>query len=252
VAVAASGLITDSVAGAALTAVPGGVWASFRTGMLGLTIHLRQTDLAVIAPPGLGIAQTPATGIFHWPMYATTVYGGGALWLANQTGIVACLNPRTGKVRAREKVLQGRLIYRLLAADPVSRQVFAVGARGLVQISPPRRCWAAPSTKAPGTAAGTLVRTGGPAPAPAGSVARTRGGDRLGGSAVHYRRGHKRPVPPVPAAGQVPADRIQQSGWPNCSGAGGPVTGRKVPKPRRAPAAGPLAGLTLLLMGRER
>jgi hypothetical protein len=165
-AVAASGLITDSVAGAALTAVPGGVWASFRTGMLGLTIHLRQTDLAVIAPLGLGIAQTPATGIFHWPMYATTVYGGGALWLANQTGIVACLNPRTGKVGAREKVLQGRLIYQLLAADPVSRQVFAVGARGLVRISPPRRCWAAPSTKAPGTAAGTLVRTGGPAPGP--------------------------------------------------------------------------------------
>jgi outer membrane protein assembly factor BamB len=163
-AVAANGLVTDSVAGAALTAVPGGVWASFRTGMLGLTIHLRQHDLAVIAPPGPGIALTPATSVFHWPMYATTVYGGGALWLANQTGIVACLDPQTGKVRAQERLAQARLIYRLLAADPVSRQVFAAGARGLVRISPPRRCWAAPSTKAPGTVAGTLVRIGGPAP----------------------------------------------------------------------------------------
>ncbi|HEY3036361.1 MAG TPA: hypothetical protein VGJ54_17105, partial [Streptosporangiaceae bacterium] len=105
-AVAASGLVTDSVAGAALTAVPGGVWASFRTGMLGLTIHLRQDDLAVIAPPGPGIAQTPAISVFHWPMYATTVYGGGALWLANQTGIVACLDPQTGKVRAKERLAQ--------------------------------------------------------------------------------------------------------------------------------------------------
>jgi hypothetical protein len=208
-AVAASGLITDSVAGAALTVVPGGVWASFRTGMLGLTIHLRQHDLAAIAPPGPGIALTPATGAFHWPMYATTVYGGGALWLANQTGIVACLNPRTGKVRAREKVLQGRLIYQLLAADPVSRQVFAVGARGLVRISPPRRCWAALSTTGPRNCGGDAGQNRWPRTGVAGSVARTRGGDRLGGSAVHYRRGHKRPVPPVPAARHVPADRIQ-------------------------------------------
>ncbi len=145
-AVADSGLITDSVAGAALTAVPGGVWASFRTGMLGVTIHLRQSDLAMIAPPGPGIALAPASGIFHWPMYATTVYGGGALWLATQTGIVACLNPRTGTVVAREQVPPARLIYQLLAADPVTRQVFAVDSRGLVRISPPGRCWATPPT----------------------------------------------------------------------------------------------------------
>ncbi|HUY45244.1 MAG TPA: hypothetical protein VMV92_05915 [Streptosporangiaceae bacterium] len=157
-AVAVSGLITDSVAGAALTAVPGGVWASFRTGMLGLTIRLRRSDLAMTVPPGQGIAQAPATGLFHWPMYATTVYGGGALWLATQTGIVACLNPETGKVRAAERVPQARLIYQLLAADPVSRQVFAVGARGLLRISPPRRCWSAPPAKGLGPAAETLLR----------------------------------------------------------------------------------------------
>jgi len=61
------GLIRYSVAGAQLTAVPGGVWASFRTGMLGLTIHLRQKDLGMIAAPGSGIASRPATGVFHWP-----------------------------------------------------------------------------------------------------------------------------------------------------------------------------------------
>jgi hypothetical protein len=132
--------------------------------MLGLTIHLRQKDLTMIAPPGPGIAQAPASGIFHWPMYATTVYGGGALWLATQTGIVACMNPQTGKVRAQERVPQARLIYQLLAADPVSRQVFAVAARGLLRISPPWRCWTAPTVKDLGTVTGTLVRAGGPAP----------------------------------------------------------------------------------------
>lgn len=114
-ATASSGLITYSVAAAALTAVPGGVWASFRTGMMGLTIHLRQQDLAPVAPPGPGIEWQPATGVFHWPMYATTAYGGGALWLANQVGIVACLDPQTGEVRASERVRQSQLIYRFLA-----------------------------------------------------------------------------------------------------------------------------------------
>jgi hypothetical protein len=139
-AVAASGLITDSVVGAQLTAVPGGVWASFRTGMLGLTIHLRRRDLAMIAPPGPGIALTPANRIFHWPMGATTVYGGGALWVANQAGIVACLDPRTGQIRAMERVPQSRLISPL-AVDPVSRQLFALAGHGLARVVPPRRCW---------------------------------------------------------------------------------------------------------------
>src|SRR5690349_19855042 len=81
---ASGGIIRYSVAGANLTAVPGGVWASFRTGMLGLTIHLGAKSLQMIAPPGPGIALTRPTGVFHWPMYETTSYGGGALWVANQ------------------------------------------------------------------------------------------------------------------------------------------------------------------------
>jgi len=140
-ATASSGLITYSVAGATLTAVPGGVWASFRTGMLGLTIHLRQQDLALMAPPGPGIALQPATGIFHWPMYEATIYGSGALWLANQVGIVACLDPRTGKVRASERVSQSQLIYQLQAIDPMMHAIYALNADGLLQITPPRQCW---------------------------------------------------------------------------------------------------------------
>jgi hypothetical protein len=140
-AAASGGLIRYSVAGAALTAVPGGVWASFRTGMLGLTIHLGAKGLRMIAPPGPGIALDPATGVFHWPMYETTAYGGGALWVANQVGIVACLDPRTGKIRASEHLPQSQLIYQLDAIDPTARTIFALHYGDLLQITPPHRCW---------------------------------------------------------------------------------------------------------------
>jgi hypothetical protein len=140
-AAASGGLIRDSVAGAALTAVPGGVWASFRTGMLGLTIHLGANGLRMIAPPGPGIALASATGVFHWPMYETTAYGGGALWVANQVGIVACLDPRTGTIRASEHLPQSQLIYQLDAIDPAARTIFALQFGDLLQITPPRRCW---------------------------------------------------------------------------------------------------------------
>jgi hypothetical protein len=140
-AAASSGLLSYSVAGAALTAVPGGVWVSFRTGMLGLTIHLRQADLKMIAPPGPGIALTSPNGVFHWPMYEATAYGGGALWVANQVGIVACLDPRTGQVRASERVSQARLPYQLQAIDPARHAIYALSANGLLQIIPPPRCW---------------------------------------------------------------------------------------------------------------
>ena len=140
-ATASGGLIRYSAAGAALTAVPRGVWASFRTGMMGLTVHLGTRGLRMIGPPGPGIALAPATGFFRWPMDATTTYGGGALWLANQAGIVACLDPRTGKIRASERLPQSQLIYQINAIDPTARMIFALHDGDLLQITPPRRCW---------------------------------------------------------------------------------------------------------------
>lgn len=135
-AAASSGLLRYSAAGAALTAVPGGVWASFRTGMMGLTLHLSRAGLQMITPPGPRITRSPATGIFHWPMYEATAYGGGALWVVNQLRILACLDPRTGKVRASERVGQS-----LLAVDPATHTIYGGDPNGLIQITPPRRCW---------------------------------------------------------------------------------------------------------------
>jgi hypothetical protein len=136
-------LLNDSVAGAALTAVPGGVWASFRTGMLGLTIHLRAHDLAMIAPPRSSVASLPANSLFHWPMSATTIYGGGALWVANEAGIVACLDPERGTVRASEHIPPSRQTD-LLAVDTLGHHVFALDNEPhlqIVQLTPPQRCW---------------------------------------------------------------------------------------------------------------
>lgn len=140
-AAASGGVIRYAVAGASLTAVPGGVWASFRTGMMGLTIHLGAHGLPMIAPPGPRIARTPPTGIFHWPMYATTSIGGGALWLANETAIMACLDPRTAAIRASEHLPLSQLISGFAAINPVAHTIFALHYSDLIQITPPRRCW---------------------------------------------------------------------------------------------------------------
>ena len=61
-----------AVAGSDLTAVPGGVWSSFRTGMMGLTVLLRARDLSAVP------LHRP---IYEWTMFATTVYGADAIWV---------------------------------------------------------------------------------------------------------------------------------------------------------------------------
>lgn len=139
---ASSPLLSESVAGSGLTAVPGGVWASFRTGMLGLTLHLRQRDLAQIAPPGPQVASTPANGLFHWPMSASTLYAAGSLWLTNESGVLACLDPVTGRVRARERISPQEVLD-LLAVDPAAHHLIALNnATTLIEITPPASCWA--------------------------------------------------------------------------------------------------------------
>lgn len=85
--------VTDSVAGGVLTAVPGGVWVSFRTGMLGETILLRRSDLAMVGPPGSGQEAAQPDGVFHWVMDASTIYGDGALFLVNENGVMVCADP---------------------------------------------------------------------------------------------------------------------------------------------------------------
>jgi hypothetical protein len=121
-----------ALAGSDLTAVPGAVWSSFRTGMMGETVLLRARDLSAVP------LHRP---VFEWAMWATTVYGGGALWLGTMDAAAACIGPQSGAVRARSAVRALRGSGQLLTVDPGRHLVYAVGQRGVVAISPPPACW---------------------------------------------------------------------------------------------------------------
>ena len=132
--------LSYSVAGAVLTTVPGGVWAWFRTGMMGQSVLLSQRGLVIIA-------RAPASGQlgpYQWPMGSSAVYGGGALWVETGSGLVACLNPATGAIRAGQIVtVQAAQLWDLLAADPAQQLIYGLtpGSQALAAITPPPQCW---------------------------------------------------------------------------------------------------------------
>jgi hypothetical protein len=144
-ATAARSALRFSAGGAALTAVPGGVWASFRTGMLGQTVLLRRAGLGSVPLPASYLPGVPPASVqpdfYHYAMGASTAYG-GALWLTQGTGgLTGCAAPGTGQVRsvATLRLLAGG--GELLAVRPSTRQVFAAGPSGLIVITAPARCW---------------------------------------------------------------------------------------------------------------
>jgi hypothetical protein len=143
--------LTWALWGPILTPVPGGVWVLFRTGMQGESELLTGRSLSVVkGPPTVfSAADSPATGpgtVYSWAMGSISAYGGGALWVATSGGVVACVNPATGTVRAQEVVPSDPAwsVF-ALAADPHARQLVAVisapGYAGIVTISAPSACW---------------------------------------------------------------------------------------------------------------
>jgi hypothetical protein len=145
-AVTARSPLRFSVGGAALTAVPGGVWVSFRTGMLGQAILLRQPGLGSVPLPSAYLPGVPPASVrpdfYSYAMDASTSFGGGALWLSQGTGgLTGCVAPRTGQVRsaATLRLLAGG--GELLGVRASAREVVASGPSGLIIITPPARCW---------------------------------------------------------------------------------------------------------------
>jgi hypothetical protein len=122
----------SSAGPSALTAVPGGVWASFRTGMNGRTVLLSQRGLREV---------TPSASIFVWPMDATTVYGGGRLWLAEELGAAGCIAPGTGQVADQGRVPLLDFTPWLLAVNASRQLLYAQDGVGIISITPPRACW---------------------------------------------------------------------------------------------------------------
>ena len=122
----------SSAGPSALTAAPGGVWASFRTGMNGRTVLLRQRGLREVTPPA---------SIFTWPMDATTVYGGGRLWLAEELGAVGCIAPGAGQLVDQGRVPQLGFTPWLLAVNASRQLLYAQDGAAIISITPPRACW---------------------------------------------------------------------------------------------------------------
>ncbi|HTX27092.1 MAG TPA: hypothetical protein VME19_08760 [Streptosporangiaceae bacterium] len=157
VAQSGAGTLRWSVGGASLTAVPGGVWTWFRTGMMGQSGLLRARSLSVAGgfPTTFSTADSPATGIgtvYDWAMGSDSAYGGGTLWVATSPGLLACVNPDTGRVRAQETLTPGQALgVYAMAADRAAGRLVAVistvsnttGATTvtLETITPPRDCW---------------------------------------------------------------------------------------------------------------
>ncbi len=96
----------------------------------------------MIAPVQAGAPES----VYYWPMFSSSVYGGGALWVTTLAGLLACVNAATGQVQASETVTsQSAQLGGLLVADGTTRQVFGFvasdGYNGLVSITPPQSCW---------------------------------------------------------------------------------------------------------------
>jgi hypothetical protein len=122
--------VTESVAGGILTALPDGVATSFRTGMDGETVLLGALGLTPIIPPGSGPASggidEPHADVFSWPMAASTLYASGSLFIENEWGVLACVDPATGAVRASEQDRQDNgQILELLGMENRSHQLLA-------------------------------------------------------------------------------------------------------------------------------
>jgi hypothetical protein len=123
-----------SVSGAELTAAPHGVWASFRTGMAGQTVLLRQQGLHLVHVTG-------GATLFGWFMLGSTVYGGGSTWVGLNNGDMGCVGPSTGAVRSRGHL---RLLAgggELLGVSAARREVYALGTSSILGITAPSTCW---------------------------------------------------------------------------------------------------------------
>lgn len=71
---------------------------------------------------------------------AGTIGAGTSLVLWHQDGTVACLNPRTGRVRARGSVAGQAEIDQLLGTRQAERVLYALSAAGVIAITVPAAC----------------------------------------------------------------------------------------------------------------
>jgi hypothetical protein len=128
--------------GGDVTAVRGGVWVAYRTGMLGTAQLLSSGNLAVVA-------SRPATGPVPVPgsseaMGISVIVTGGTAWLTDLTAIV-CANASTGQVLDAASLPSG--VGEFWVVGAIGRSLYAAETRGsgpgpaLVKVATPTACW---------------------------------------------------------------------------------------------------------------
>jgi hypothetical protein len=132
---------------AQLAAGPDNVWTSYRGGMAGAASNLSSAGLASLPNP-----QTPLTakGRLHVQVFShmqgvSITATGGSLWL-DSYGVLACVDPATGAVRAFEQVGTTAV---LSAAAVLSGHLYGLYTRPskhslLVSVQVPARCLPGP------------------------------------------------------------------------------------------------------------
>jgi outer membrane protein assembly factor BamB len=126
--------LSDVPGSAALSAIPAGVWVSYRTGSLGGSYLYAAADLSVIGPPGPTHSYN-ASDLFGGGMGTTLTISGGTLWVAD-LGHFTCADPATGRVRATERTPQPSIVI------TVGHRLLGSTNAGLGLIGPPAACWA--------------------------------------------------------------------------------------------------------------
>jgi hypothetical protein len=118
----------NAIAGGTVTAAPGGVWVTYRTGMLGQGVRLDANALQTTAPESL-----PYGSVYDQSMGVSISISDQIAWVASATS-GACADPPTPAVRASTDIQIGSPVA-------ANHTLYATTPTGLAIIGPPRSCF---------------------------------------------------------------------------------------------------------------
>lgn len=120
------------IAANALAGVPGGVWISFATGLLGSAVRLSSSNLRQTAGLGLRPPGTNSTDVS---------VAGGILWVSDEMiGRLSCADPTTGASRASMTVPQRIFAGSLSNVVDFGARLYVGTGSGLFEFTPGRDC----------------------------------------------------------------------------------------------------------------
>lgn len=119
-----------AIAGGGLAATPGGVWITYRSGMLGQAERLDAASLARTAPSAEALTTPDST--YDETMGVVVSVSEGVAWVSAVHSLT-CADPTTAAVRAAESAQ--------VDGESAGRQLYAATTTGLAVIDPPALCY---------------------------------------------------------------------------------------------------------------